>query len=85
MHGFHISIEGNIAVVKSTLIEQLGNRLKNHGIGVLTAAEPMDRLASKRKTTKSIESAIFKSPEIRHVFSKIEQLVNIPDTTCLLT
>ena len=43
MHGFHISIEGNIAVGKSTLIDKLGQRLKNHCVGILTAAEPLDQ------------------------------------------
>ena len=94
MHGFHISIEGYIAVGKSTLIEKLGNKLKNHGIGVLTAAEPLDQWTGWQVKGKPVNllnlqylnpAKYAMSFQMAAAISKTEQLTNIPDTTCLIT
>ena len=93
MHGFHISIKGNIAVGKSTLIEKLGNQLKNHGISVLTAAEPLDQWTGWQVKGKPVNllnlqylnpTKYAMSFQMAAAISKTEQLANIPDTTCLL-
>ena len=94
MHGFHISIEGNIAVGKSTLIEKLGNKLKNHRINVLTAAEPLDQWTGWQVKGKPVNllNMQYLNPakyamtfQMAAAISKTEQLMNIPDTTCLIT
>ena len=94
MHGFHISIEGNIAVGKSTLIEKLGNKLRNHGVGILTAAEPLDQWTGWQVKGKPLNllNLQYMNPakyamsfQMAAAISKTEQLVSLPDTTCLLT
>ena len=86
--------KGYIAVGKTMLIEKLGNKLKNHRINVLTAAEPLEQWTGWQVKGKPVNllnlqylnpSKYAMSFQMAAAISKTEQLINIPDTTCLIT